>query len=114
MGAGLTKMLCVAWERECRGMTPEEAGALWALTAAAECGWFGRDGCVRITPEALAVLLWEDDEEAERAHELVLRLRKKGKVTLEENGTMVIGVCFWTDRWARERERKRSAGVREF
>jgi hypothetical protein len=107
MGAGVTKILCCAWERECRGLSPEQAGALWALTAAAECGWFGREGVVRVSRAALGALIYGDEEQGERAAGLVFELRKKGRVTVEEAGAMEIGVCFWSDRWARERARRR-------
>lgn len=120
--AGVTKSLGVAWDRECRGLTLEECGALWALTAAAECGWFGMNGALRVGIGALAIL-WgmyvdqegEDDhqESFDQARTLLRSLRKKGKVSVTEIGTerLEIVVCFWNDRWAAERFRKRCKGV---
>lgn len=100
----------VAWERECRGLLLEEMGALWTLTAAAECGWFGTDGVMRATGDAIAAMM---GIEPMRAEELLCALKKRGRLKYDVEGadtrTMVytVQVCLWNDRWAHERESKR-------
>lgn len=110
--AGVTRCMMVAWERECRGLSLEQMGILWTLTAAAECGWFGTGGVIRATERAVADLMNSGEERGRVALELQA-LRKRGKLTVREAGdagsdgkVLEIGVCLWSDRWARERKKK--------
>lgn len=112
--ASVTQTMLRAWERECRGLSLEEMGALWTLTAAAQCGWFGEDGQLRASDRALAEMMNRD----ERVGETVLlleALRRRGKIRVEVVGdagsdgrALLISVCFWSDLWARERASKRT------
>ena len=94
------------WERHCRGLTLEEAGAQLALAAAAVAR---QDGTRTLTLDGEALgLLFGSGCEGE-AVELLGRLRRKGRVRTAETspGVYEVRLTMFSDRWAREREKKR-------
>ena len=103
--AGATQTMRVAFEREnCMALSITERGALWTLTAMADCGYFGgRDGSMRITPDALYEML----EGEQKSKDVLDGLQKKGRLKVELNGVCEIRMGMWNDRWARERAEKR-------
>ena len=94
------------WERHCRGLTLEEAGAQLALAAAAVAR---QDGTRTLTldGEALCILLGKDSYT--EAVELLGRLRRRGKVRTSETspGVYEVRLSMFSDQWAVEREKKR-------
>ena len=106
MFLGLTRAIRVAYEQECRGLTALEMGVLWGLTAMGDCKWCDPAGTVRAEVEALEMEFGLEDA----LHGVLDRLQKKGKirnVNFDGQGRVSLEVCFWYDRFAREREQMR-------
>jgi len=87
-----------------------ERGALWSLTALADCGWAGRGGVVRAEIDALKVELGIEVE----IREVLDGLKRKGRIRIlnDEDGKIELQVCFWYDQWYREREGSRNRTMR--
>ena len=98
----ITRNMLDAYERECSGLNCLERGALWSLTALAHCRWAGEDGLVRAEVEALRVELGVTGP----MDELLKGLQCKGKIRImnEEDGRVELKVCFWYDRWFKDRQ----------
>jgi len=101
------KILRMHWDRHCRGLTMEEAGAQLTLAAAAEAR---PDGSRRLTLDGEAMALLLGKEEAGEALGIVGRLKRKGRVRTAETspGVYELRLALFDDRWAREREKKRA------
>ena len=91
-----------AYDRECRGLTCLERGALWALTALADCRWAGNKGVVKAEIEALKVELGIEVG----LRDVLNGLRRKGRIRIlqDDEGKVELMVCFWYDKWYWERE----------
>lgn len=100
-----------AWDRYCRRLRPEEAGALWGLVSMAHDSRVR--GCVVARAGVLAAAwsLGDGQEAEERAVEILQGLRRKGAVTVTENtytGTLMVTVGMFSDVWERKRVRERN------
>jgi hypothetical protein len=97
----MTGFLRSAYERECRGLSCTERGALWSLTSLADCRWAGADGIVRAEHEALKQELGYDG----CLTDLLKGLQRKGRVRIlrDEDARVELQVCFWYDLWWQER-----------
>ena len=106
----LTGSIRSAYERECRGLTCLERGALWALTALADCGWAGRGGYVRAQIDALKVELGIDVG----IRDVLDGLKRKGRIRVlkDEDARIELQVCFWYDQWYKEREGSKQRTMR--
>ena len=106
MNLSLTRSVRVAYEQECRGLTAVEMGVLWGLAAMGDCKWCDPAGTVRAEVEALELEFSLEDS----LHGVLDRLQKKGKIrnlSFDANGRVSLEVCFWYDRFAKEREQMR-------
>lgn len=106
MFLGMTKAIRLAYEQECRGLTALEMGVLWGLTAMGDCKWCDPAGTVRAEVEALEMEFALEDY----LGSVLAGLQKKGKirnVSFDGHGRVSLEVCFWYDRYAREREQMR-------
>ena len=99
----VTSCLMVAYERECKGLTCLERGALWTLTALAQCRWAGEDGIVRAEIDALKAEMGFEGCLAD----VLKGLQRKGRIRIlnDEDGRIELKVCFWYDMWWNERQR---------
>lgn len=106
MFLGMTRAVRVAYEQECRGLSAVEMGVLWGLTAMADCKWCVPAGFIRAELQALELEFGLEDT----LHGVLDRLQKKGKIrnlNYEDASRVSMEVCFWYDRFAREREQMR-------
>lgn len=106
MFLGITRAVRVAYEQECRGLTAVEMGVLWGLAAIGDCKWCDPAGFVRAELQALELEFGLEDT----LHGVLDRLQKKGKIrnlNYEDASRVSMEVCFWYDRYAREREQMR-------
>lgn len=106
----LTRSVRVAYEQECRGLTALEMGVLWGLAAMGDCKWCCPAGTVRAEVEALEMEFGFQDTFQDAIHGVLERLQKKGKIRnlcFDGQGRVSMEVCFWYDRYAKEREQMR-------
>lgn len=106
MFLGITRAIRVAYEQECRGLSAVEMGVLWGLAAIGDCKWCDPAGTVRAEVEALELEFCLEDT----LRGVLDRLQKKGKIrnlSFDGNGRVSMEVCFWYDRYAKEREHLR-------
>jgi hypothetical protein len=104
---GITRALRISYEQECKGLTALERGVLWTLAAIGDCKWCEPQGVVRAEITALMAEVGMDTG----LGQVLESLQRKGKIRLEsvDQGRVVLQVCFWYDRFFKERE---SAKVR--
>lgn len=105
----------MAWERYCRRLEPQEAGALWGLVSMALCSRV--KGCVVARAGVLAAAwnLGEGEPAEKRAVEILTALKKKGAVAMCPSGeAWLVTVTMFGDRWEKRRETERARhAVRE-
>jgi len=97
-----------AWDRQCRRLTAEEAGALWGLVSMAHGSRV--TGCVVARAGVLATAwnLGEGQTAESRAVEILTGLKKKGAVTVSASGeAWLVTVGMFCDRFERGRIRER-------
>jgi len=106
----LTWSIRAAYDRECNGLNCMERGALWSLTAIADCGWAGKQGIVRAEIEALQNELGVVGS----LRDVLDGLKRKGRIRIlnDEDGKIELQVCFWYDQWYRDREGSRNRTIR--
>lgn len=99
---GITRALRISYEQECKGLTALERGVLWTLAAIGDCKWCEPQGVVRAEITALMAEVGIDSG----LKQVLDSLQRKGKIRLEsiEEGRVVLHVCFWYDRFFKERE----------
>ena len=99
---GITRALRISYEQECKGLTALERGVLWTLAAIGDCKWCEPHGCVRAEITALMAEVGMDSG----LGQVLESLQRKGKIRLEsvDQGRVVLHVCFWYDRFFKERE----------
>jgi hypothetical protein len=99
---GITRALRISYEQECKGLTALERGVLWTLTAIGDCKWCEPQGFVRAEITALMAEVGMDTG----LGQVLESLQRKGKIRLEsvDQGRVVLQVCFWYDRFFKERE----------
>jgi hypothetical protein len=104
---GITRALRIAYEQECKGLTALERGVLWSLAAIGDCKWCDPAGVVRAEQMALMAEMGMESG----LGPVLESLQRKGKIRIQslEEGRVVLQVCFWYDRFFKERE---SAKVR--
>lgn len=117
MNISLTRSVRVAYEQECRGLSAVEMGVLWGLAAMGDCKWCDPPGTVHAEVAALEMEFGytEDDSRLSSFGTFTLRgvlerLQKKGRIRslrFDGNGRVSMEVCFWYDRYARQREQMR-------
>lgn len=99
---GITRALRISYEQECKGLTAIERGVLWSLAAIGDCKWCEPQGCVRAEITALMAEMGMDSG----LKPVLDSLQRKGKIRIQsiEEGRVVLQVCFWYDRFFKERE----------
>ena len=99
---GITRALRIAYEQECKGLTALERGVLWSLAAIGDCKWCDPQGFVRAEITALMAEMGMDTG----LGPVLESLQRKGKIRLQsvEEGRVVLQVCFWYDRFFKERQ----------
>jgi hypothetical protein len=107
VGMGTLEVIGKTWDRHCRRLEPQEAGALWCLVGMALCSRVR--GVVKARWGVVAAAMNTDPERAERA---VRGLAGKGSVTVSAAGfgeeAVVITVKMFSDVWERARARERA------
>jgi hypothetical protein len=99
---GITRALRISYEQECKGLTALERGVLWTLAAIGDCKWCEPQGVVRAEITALMAEVGMETG----LGQVLESLQRKGKIRLErvDQGRVVLQVCFWYDRFFKERE----------
>lgn len=104
---GTLEVIGRAWDRQCRRLEPQEAGALWCLVGMALCSRVR--GTVKARWGVIATAMNTDPERAER---YVRGLALHGAVTVSGAGfgeaAVVITVTMFGDVWERARARDRA------